>query len=105
MEPQSIAVTPWLHPPWQYYSMLFLISLSSFLQIFMFTKYILVRLNGKPFNCIESLLLSELLLYLNIHIDSSIIEYNSQIVQESLLDKIILKHGDNIEILTVVGGG
>jgi len=71
----------------------------------MLTKYILIQLNGKPFNCSKDLQLSDLLLYLNINIDSTIVEYNGEILKESLCKKIILKDGDNIELLTVVGGG
>lgn len=71
----------------------------------MLTKYISIQLNGRPFNCSANLPLSELLLYLNIKMDSIIIEYNSEIIQDSLFNKIMLKHGDNIELLTVVGGG
>ena len=71
----------------------------------MLTKYTLIKLNGRPFNCSENLLLSELLMYLNIHIDSTIVEYNGEIVQEVSLSEISLREGDNIELLTVVGGG
>ena len=71
----------------------------------MLTNYTLIKLNGRPFNCSKNLLLSELLLYLNIQVDSTIVEYNGEIIQEVLLSKIALREGDNIELLTVVGGG
>lgn len=68
-------------------------------------QYILVYLNGKPFNCRTNLLLKDLLDYLDISINTSVVEYNSEIVQHILLNKIRLYQGDKIEILTIVGGG
>ena len=71
----------------------------------MTNQYILVYLNGKPFNCKFNLLLKDLLDYLDISMNSSVVEYNNQIVQNSFLNKIILHQGDKIEIVTIVGGG
>lgn len=71
----------------------------------MTNHYILVYINGKPFNCKSNLLLKDLLDYLEISTDSNVVEYNSQIVQDISLNKIILYQGDKIEILTIVGGG
>lgn len=53
----------------------------------------------------KNLLLSELLIYLDIVNESNIVEYNSTIVPEPSWNKIILKQGDKIELLTMVGGG
>ena len=80
-------------------------SILYFLQVFMLTNYISIYLNGKPFNCMKNLLLSELLIYLDIVNESNIVEYNSTIVPEPSWNKIILKQGDKIELLTMVGGG
>lgn len=71
----------------------------------MINQYILIYLNGKPFNCRKNLLLKDLLDYLDVNISSSVIEYNRQIVQNLLLDRINLCEGDKIEIVSIVGGG
>lgn len=71
----------------------------------MLTCYISIYLNGKPFNCTSDLLLEDLLVYLNINSSSIIVEYNNEIIQNALLNQIVLKHGDKVEVLTMVGGG
>lgn len=71
----------------------------------MTNQYILVYLNGKPFNCKSNLLLKDLLDYLDISMHSSVVEYNNQIIQNLFLNKIMLYQGDRIEIVTIVGGG
>lgn len=68
-------------------------------------SYISIELNGKLFNCKKSLSLNKLLLYLNIDMSSTIIEYNKEIVQEAFIDQINLHPGDKIELVTIVGGG
>jgi len=71
----------------------------------MTNQYILVYLNGKPFNCKSNLFLRDLLDYLDINMNSSVVEYNNQIIQNLFLNKIMLHQGDKIEIVTIVGGG
>ena len=71
----------------------------------MLTNYIVIQLNGKPFNCKYNLLLKDLLVYLNVNPYSNIIEYNDEIIQNSLLKETILQSGDKVEIVTMVGGG
>lgn len=71
----------------------------------MINQYILIYLNGKPFNCRTNLLLKDLLDYLDVNINSSVIEYNSRIIQNLFLDRISLSEGDKIEIVSIVGGG
>ena len=71
----------------------------------MLTYYISIYLNGKPFNCMPDLSLEDLLVYLDINSSSIIVEYNSEIIQNALLDQTILRHGDKVEVLTMVGGG
>lgn len=71
----------------------------------MLKPYILIYLNGKPYNCSLDLFLLDLLVYLDINLNSNIIEYNSEIIQNVSLKKIILQEGDRVEIVTMVGGG
>lgn len=71
----------------------------------MFTNYILIQLNGQPFNCLPYLSLRDVLSYLDFKLDSVIVEYNSEIISNSSLDDIVLVSGDKVEVLTMVGGG
>lgn len=71
----------------------------------MLTNYILIQLNGKPFNCASGISLQDIVMYLDCDLSSTIVEYNSLIVQSTDLDKIILLEGDKVELLTIVGGG
>lgn len=71
----------------------------------MLTDYILIQLNGQPFNCRPRLSLKDIVSYLDFELDFVIIEYNSEIIQNSSLDDIRLASGDKVEVLTIVGGG
>nr|YP_010728897.1 thiamine biosynthesis protein S [Lithothamnion corallioides]WEA77104.1 thiamine biosynthesis protein S [Lithothamnion corallioides] len=71
----------------------------------MFTNYIFIQLNGKPFNCLPNFSLRDILTYLDFDLDSVIVEYNSEIIHDSFLDTTIPVSGDRIEVLTIVGGG
>nr|AYR05785.1 thiamine biosynthesis protein S [Lithothamnion sp.] len=71
----------------------------------MLTNYILIQLNGKPFNCLPKFSLRDILIYLDFDLDSVIVEYNSKIIHDSFLDTTIPVSGDKIEVLTIVGGG
>lgn len=71
----------------------------------MITDYILIQLNGKPFNCPSSIKLKDVLLYLGYALDSIVVEYNAEILHDLELSTKIIKTGDKIEILTIVGGG
>ncbi len=71
----------------------------------MLTKYILIYINGEPLNCLPDLSLEDLLIYLDFNLSSIVVEYNKSIIQITDFNKIIIKPGDNIEVLTIVGGG
>lgn len=71
----------------------------------MLTNYVLIQLNGKPFNCLSGILLKDILLYLGYSLDSIVVEYNSEVINDLELNKKIINTGDKIEILTIVGGG
>nr|YP_009394223.1 thiamin biosynthesis protein S [Rhodomela confervoides]ARW62785.1 thiamin biosynthesis protein S [Rhodomela confervoides] len=68
-------------------------------------NYLTIIINGDPFNCDESMSLTDILLYLNIDIHGVIIEYNSQIISKPQFDSVFFKTNDCIEIITIVGGG
>ena len=71
----------------------------------MLTDYILIQLNGKPFNCFPNWSLKDLLVYLDFNLSSVVVEYNYEIVQATSFAKIFINSGDKVEILTMVGGG
>ena len=71
----------------------------------MFTNYILIYLNGQPFNCSSDMSLKDLLTYLNFDLSSVIIEYNHKIISFDSFSEVLISSGDKIEILTMVGGG
>lgn len=71
----------------------------------MLTNYILIQLNGKPFNCFPNLSLKDLLVYLDCNLSSIVVEYNHEIVQATSFNKIFINSGDKVEVLTMVGGG
>lgn len=71
----------------------------------MFMNYILIQLNGKPFNCLPGFSLKDILLYLDFDLDTIVVEYNSEIIHDSVLDTTMLVAGDKVEVLTIVGGG
>lgn len=71
----------------------------------MLTNYILIQLNGQPFNCSPDLSLKDLLVYLGLNLATVVVEYNYEIVQSNSFNKIVLVSGDKVEVLTIVGGG
>nr|YP_009391328.1 thiamin biosynthesis protein S [Dipterocladia arabiensis]ARW59472.1 thiamin biosynthesis protein S [Dipterocladia arabiensis] len=71
----------------------------------MFDNYIIIFINGEPFNCHQSMSIKDLLLYLNFNLDVIVVEYNKEIIDLSLYDSYFLKMNDAIEVITIVGGG
>lgn len=71
----------------------------------MLTNYILIQVNGRPFNCSSGAKLKDVLLYLGYSLDSIVVEFNAEIVHDFEITTKIVKEGDKIEILTIVGGG
>nr|YP_009315027.1 Thiamin biosynthesis protein S [Scinaia undulata]SCW23482.1 Thiamin biosynthesis protein S [Scinaia undulata] len=68
-------------------------------------QYLVIQINGKPFCCESSMSIEELLSYLNISIELNLIEYNREILSSSQLHHTFIKSNDQLEIITVVGGG
>ena len=71
----------------------------------MITDYVLVQLNGQAFNCLPGFSIKDLILYLNLEVASLIVEYNQEVISFLDYDSIIVKSGDKIELVTIVGGG
>lgn len=49
--------------------------------------------------------INQLLKYLDYEITSVVIEYNGLVIESSRFEKILIKDGDKLEILSIVGGG
>lgn len=71
----------------------------------MHNLYFKVLINGDPFNCYSSMSIQDILLYLQIDLQKVIVEYNKRVINSLYFDKILLKEGDKLEIITIVGGG
>lgn len=68
-------------------------------------NYLTIFINGDPFHCDSSMSLTDILLYLNINIDSIVIEYNNRILDRKHFDSLFFQQNDSIEVITIVGGG
>nr|QUE29369.1 ThiS [Erythrotrichia longistipitata] len=66
---------------------------------------ITVNVNGEAFSCTSPISLKQLLEYLDFNVQTIIVEHNSQIIDEKLLNSTKLHDKDKIEIVTIVGGG
>nr|UEQ12009.1 thiamine biosynthesis protein S [Kumanoa mahlacensis] len=67
--------------------------------------YITIEINGEPFNCSSNMSLQDVVHYLGLNSTTILLEYNKQIVSDQHLSNIFLKSDDQLEILTIVGGG
>ena len=71
-----------------------------------------IFINLRP-NLIENIIsnnfnkinINQLLKYLDYEITSVVIEYNGLVIESSRSEKILIKDGDKLEILSIVGGG
>ena len=71
----------------------------------MLTDYILIQLNGQPFNCAPLLSLKDLIIYLGFDLSSVVLEYNGEIIRGVKLETLMIVSGDKIEVVSIVGGG
>jgi thiamine biosynthesis protein ThiS len=53
----------------------------------------------------QSFSVSDLLVFLNLNIDLIVIEYNKIILPKSLWKQTMIKNNDEVEFVTIVGGG
>ena len=81
------------------------ISLFISLKYFMSKTDFNIRINGEPFHCTHSMTIYDLLSYLGIDFSANIVEHNHDIVDFSKLKCVFLQESDEIEIITLVGGG
>jgi sulfur carrier protein len=67
--------------------------------------YVTVQINGEPFNCSSDMSLYDIIQYLSLDSRMTVIEYNKEIISNNKLDTISLRQNDQLEIITIVGGG
>ena len=53
----------------------------------------------------QSFSVSDLLVFLNLNIDLIVIEYNKIILPKILWKQTVIKNNDEVEFVTIVGGG
>ena len=53
----------------------------------------------------QSFSVNDLLVFLNLNIDLIVIEYNQIILPKSLWKQTVIKNNDEVEFVTIVGGG
>jgi sulfur carrier protein len=64
-----------------------------------------IKINGVVYRLNQGVTLTQLLTFLKCKLAGIAVEYNYKIVKQEFWSKILLKTGDNLEIVTVVGGG
>jgi len=64
-----------------------------------------VNINGSRYLFTSSFTILELLVYLGFNMNVIVIDYNGSILQKSLWEQMYLKNEDNLEILSIAGGG
>ena len=62
-------------------------------------------LNDRKIFSANSYSVSDLLVFLNLNIDLVVIEYNKIILPKALWGKTFIKNEDEVEFVTIVGGG
>lgn len=66
---------------------------------------IALQINGEDCQCNPNLTMIELLEYLNMNPRLVAVEYNGEILHRQFWQGTIIKEGDRLEIVTIVGGG
>ncbi len=64
-----------------------------------------IKLNGKEYELEREMTVSDLLKKLDIHPQSVAVEVNLNIIKKQYYDKTVIKDGDQVEIVSFVGGG
>jgi sulfur carrier protein len=69
------------------------------------SKEIILHVNGEDKSCVAQTTLPELLQQLGFNPRLVAVEYNGEILHRQFWDDTVMKVGDRIEIVTIVGGG
>ena len=66
---------------------------------------ITLQVNGQPQTCRDRILLPDMLVELGLNPRLIAVEYNGEILHRQFWTETLLKAGDRLEIVTIVGGG
>ncbi len=66
---------------------------------------ITLTVNGDPVTCASQTLVSEVITQLNYNPRLVAVEYNGEILHHQHWPETVVKDGDKLEIVTIVGGG
>jgi len=66
---------------------------------------ITLQINGEDRQCDRHLTMTELLKFLGLNPRLLAVEYNGEILHRQFWEETIVKEGDRLEIVTIVGGG
>jgi len=69
------------------------------------TEQITIQVNGEDRTCSSQTQLPQLLEQLNLNPRLIAVEYNGEILHRQFWSETQLQEGDNLEIVTIVGGG
>ncbi|MDR0485493.1 MAG: sulfur carrier protein ThiS [Elusimicrobiota bacterium] len=64
-----------------------------------------IKVNGKEKEIKEKVYIADFLKEINVKIETVFIAHNGTIAGKNLLDKTVLKDGDELEILRITAGG
>ncbi|MGD2062838.1 MAG: sulfur carrier protein ThiS [Nitrospirota bacterium] len=64
-----------------------------------------IRLNGDPYTCDEGITIQALLATLNLNPERVVVEHNRTLLERGQSLARSLQPGDQVEIVTLVGGG
>ena len=64
-----------------------------------------IRVNGEPLEIAGPMTLAALLAELNVDARRVAVEHNLIVVKRALYDEVLVRDGDEIEIVNFVGGG
>ena len=64
-----------------------------------------LQVNGNSKTCEQNMNMPQLLIFLGLNPRLVAVEYNGEILHRQFWDDTILKDGDRLEIVTIVGGG
>ncbi|GBF80045.1 sulfur carrier protein ThiS [Aphanothece sacrum] len=69
------------------------------------TSEITLQVNGKPVTCSPNTNLTQMLQQIGLNPRLIAVEYNGEILHRQYWETTLLKTGDRLEIVTIVGGG
>ena len=64
-----------------------------------------LQINGEPKTCASGTNLPDFLTEIGLNPKLVAVEYNGEILTRGLWDQTVLRGGDHLEIVTIVGGG